>query len=428
MPSIGDLVRERRMALKMTQTDLALPEFSKSYISYIESGKREPSTEALQTLAQKLKVPISYFLGDVISDHQQQFKTLVNNARSLVEAGDYDAAKTLLDDAWALHSEIADPVSLSRYYAVLAAWHERRGDYYLALHQLLTAVQQLDERPDQAWWLYYRAGTILQRLNQLDDAKRHYEQALIYLTNSPDVKNRLGMVYYALALVLYHKKDYAAATSMFEQASNNSGNPHDEIRALAGLSATFERLGDFEQAYLYSAKGAALAEQHQEKYLQAHTKLHLGVTLIGLKQFERAREVLQLGEQEAQLLQHRPLHTQFRKAFARLLVESGQGSEAVLRLNSLITDLEQNPQIETRKYLIQSKLLLAEQLRTSQPQKALRVAKEAGEFAAETKFLHQAIKSYTLISEIYEQLGDTAEALRAAQQALAYANSNTGGN
>lgn len=428
MPGIGELVRERRLHLKMTQTELAQPEFSKSYVSYIESGKREPSTEALQTLAQKLKVPISYFLGDAVSDAQQQFNTLVNNARSLVEAGDLDATKILLDDAWALKAGIADPISLSRYYGVLAAWHEKRGDYYLALHQLLTAVHQLTDRPEQAWWLYYRAGIILHRLNQLDEAQRNYEQALICLSNSPEVKNRLAMVYYALALVFYHRKNYTAATSMFEQASKHSSSPQDQIRALAGLSATFEQLGDYEQAYQYSAKGVALAEQHCEQYLQAHTKLHLGVTLIGLKQFDRAADILKQGEQEAMLLQNRPLHTQFRKAAAQLLIESGQADKAILLLRSLIADLESNSLVETRKYLIQAKLLLAELLRGNDPESALQVAREAGEFAAETKHYHQAIKSYTLISGIYEQLGDAGQALCAARLALSFVNSNSGGN
>src|SRR5579859_5854510 len=54
--SVGARIRAARLAKKYTQSQLALPDFSVSYISAIERGQIHPSLRALEILARRLEL------------------------------------------------------------------------------------------------------------------------------------------------------------------------------------------------------------------------------------------------------------------------------------------------------------------------------------------------------------------------------------
>ncbi len=56
-PAFGRRVRTIRMAKGLTQAQLAGP-YSRAYISLLEAGGIEPSSRALQTLAERLGVDL----------------------------------------------------------------------------------------------------------------------------------------------------------------------------------------------------------------------------------------------------------------------------------------------------------------------------------------------------------------------------------
>ena len=60
--SVGEKIRAARVALKYTQSQLASPDFSVSYISAIERGQIHPSLRALEIIATRLGFPSTQFL------------------------------------------------------------------------------------------------------------------------------------------------------------------------------------------------------------------------------------------------------------------------------------------------------------------------------------------------------------------------------
>src|SRR6202043_3689080 len=59
---VGANIRAVRTKLSLTQSQLAAPDFSISYISAIERGKIRPSLKALSLLARRLDVPLTFLL------------------------------------------------------------------------------------------------------------------------------------------------------------------------------------------------------------------------------------------------------------------------------------------------------------------------------------------------------------------------------
>src|ERR1051326_1409483 len=62
--TIAERMRSARIAANKTQQQLAGDTYSKSYISAVERGKMTPSVQALGVLAERLGLPMSYFLGE----------------------------------------------------------------------------------------------------------------------------------------------------------------------------------------------------------------------------------------------------------------------------------------------------------------------------------------------------------------------------
>jgi tetratricopeptide (TPR) repeat protein len=62
--TIARKIRELRKELKMTQSDLAGTEMTKSMLSHIETGHANPSMKNLGCIARKLNKPVAYFLEE----------------------------------------------------------------------------------------------------------------------------------------------------------------------------------------------------------------------------------------------------------------------------------------------------------------------------------------------------------------------------
>ena len=56
MATVGDRIRERRLALGLSQRELACEGVTYAYISRLEANTRQPSVKAVRNLARKLRV------------------------------------------------------------------------------------------------------------------------------------------------------------------------------------------------------------------------------------------------------------------------------------------------------------------------------------------------------------------------------------
>ena len=80
MSSVGDRIRERRLALGLSQRELASEGVSYAYISRLEANTRRPSVRALRKLAVKLGVSVHWLetgeddpgeeLARIVLDHR----------------------------------------------------------------------------------------------------------------------------------------------------------------------------------------------------------------------------------------------------------------------------------------------------------------------------------------------------------------------
>lgn len=131
---IGKRIREARLRAGLSQSQLAHPELSDSYISLIESGGRTPTANVLQIIASKLDCSVEYLIHGIPAEQIQHIETNLNLARSALENGARREAKRRF-------AEVLSDANIERLPDL-----RRQGEYGLAL--AAEACGDLDEAID----------------------------------------------------------------------------------------------------------------------------------------------------------------------------------------------------------------------------------------------------------------------------------------
>ncbi len=155
--TLGEKIREARLARRLTQEQLAGHEFTKSYISELERGTRTPRVTTLKVLARRLNRPLSYFLDGIPEDREAEAFLAIGMAQ--VHAGDATAAQSTLGRALDLATQQDDESAEARVELALAALDRDLGRTSQAFRRVNRAIHVLSRAEDRL--LLARAQMIL---------------------------------------------------------------------------------------------------------------------------------------------------------------------------------------------------------------------------------------------------------------------------
>jgi tetratricopeptide (TPR) repeat protein len=235
--SMGERVRQLRIARGLTQTELAGERFSKEYVSQIERGKTRPTGETVEWLASRLGVDPSFLETGVSSSERERVESVVARAEAALESNEFEEAVSELDKLGVALTTIAVP-TLEFRAALAESWARMSlGDVRAAIG-LLDRARQLTESPT---------------FSDVDRAEVLY---------------RLGVCRYKLSSV-------ATAVALFSESlelAERSGLPADRLRsnALGWRSRCYRRQRDWEAAREDVERALELAEGLNDRRTVAH--------------------------------------------------------------------------------------------------------------------------------------------------------------
>ncbi len=113
--TIGEKIKERRVALGLTQKELADTRMTRNMISEIESGNALPSLSNLLYLSERLEVSPSYLLNESLSLHEDKICKWHDEIQNLFHEKKYAACIALADE------KIGPPYDLTLSYLLICA-------------------------------------------------------------------------------------------------------------------------------------------------------------------------------------------------------------------------------------------------------------------------------------------------------------------
>ena len=320
--TLGQRVRQARVARGLTQSELADSRFSKQYVSQIERDQLRPTDATLRWIADRLEVDPQFLATGVDGRELDRVESVVARGEAALEAHDYAEAITLLAGVTeSLPAEAAPDLELRSLLA--ESWARMYiGEMREAL-PLLTRARELVEDAvfsdvDRAEVLF-RLGCCRYRLASISTALALFSEALELAERSGIPCDRLRSKIFGWRSRCYRRqRDWEAAREDVERALELA-EALDDRRATADAyflgALVSERRGQWVAARSYAERAKVLYEEIEDR---ANTGKLL-TTLGGL--------TFLLGKPDESI----PL---FKQAFA-VALEVGSDADAAQAVSSL---------------------------------------------------------------------------------------------
>ena len=380
--SVGEKLRAARVAQHYTQSQLAAPDFSVSYISAIERGQIHPSLRALEILAARLGLSSTQLLPtrsqqdthmnatlDIAERDDDELELALLKAQLLIEQGE---AEQVANQVSKISTERMKREQLLRHSYLLGWAYFATGRFQEAEYTLSEALQIAKELNTS-----YLTLRILNISALAHAAMRNYTQALLshehcinlLATTKPHDPFFAAQIYMSMGQHYTQLEYVDRAIEMFHKALAMT----EEFATLADAQAIYRDICAYyanakedDLAVLYSYKSLYLSIQETNKHLRGELYHYLGHAIMkgdqeqarlyldeALQQNSVLRDPLALASISTRNAEWYAIHQQFDEAmkYARLASELSQpagdtiiGAEALVVLGRIEYALSQYEQ------------------------------------------------------------------------------------
>jgi tetratricopeptide (TPR) repeat protein len=285
----------------MSQAQLALPDFSKGFISLAETGRTRISLRAAEIFARKLGVSAADLLRRPEVGSTPSVELAFTRAQADLAAGRPEAALEGLDAIKTKSSEASSPLRpLLRGRALLAL--DRPREAVRALDESLRAYRSKSDRASATRVVFELARAHAQLDNQAEALNLGLQsEAAINDGVIVDRTFELRVMEF-IAAIAVNLGDFEAADLRTERAkalAEDVGDPRTLASLYENLTVTRQRQGDLEGALLYARKSLEAYERLADRRLLGSAWNTLGWVFIKRGQVGRAREALDHAEAAA---------------------------------------------------------------------------------------------------------------------------------
>jgi tetratricopeptide (TPR) repeat protein len=266
--SLGDRVRQLRVARGMTQTELAGERFSKEYLSQIERGKTRPTGETVEWIAARLGVDPTFLETGVSSSEHERVDSVLSRAEATLEAHQYpDVLPILAELGEALNTVSAPDLELRALRT--EGWARMYLGQVREAVPLLERARQIAESPAftdiERADVLFRLGACRYKLTSIGTAMALLTEALQLAEGSGLPCDRLrSLIYEWRARCYYHQRDWVAAREDVEHAlelAEGINDPYAMAQAHFHASVIAERDGRWVLARSHAERAKNLYEE-----------------------------------------------------------------------------------------------------------------------------------------------------------------------
>ncbi|HEX9036221.1 MAG TPA: tetratricopeptide repeat protein [Ktedonobacterales bacterium] len=342
---MGKRLREARLRLSMTQSEVAGDQFSVSYISAVERGQIRPSLGALEQLSERLEVP----LADLVSDErgveplsqagreaaaerrQEEVEAKLRLAQIQVHQGKRSEALDTLRAINITHLAGYNAMELRRLLAACYIELDQPSEARKEAQDGIALAERLGDTEMRAI-LRNQLGSayLLARKTQLALEQFRLAYEAIVSGDAPDptfrltILNNLGATYWLL-------NETADAIGYLKEAvklAKELDNPAQEGAELWSLSARYTSSGDARRAKQYATRAIALYDQAEHRALASRAYTRLGRATAQTNQIDEALDYLKQAQAMTERERDTRSQSEVQRSLAAVFVSQKRLAEA----------------------------------------------------------------------------------------------------
>lgn len=330
-PSLGERVRALRFARGLSQSEVAGSDFSKGFISLVETGRTRVSLRAAEIIARRLGVSAGDLIGPPATAVERRLELDTLRGEQHLSAGHPQLALEAADE------------SLPRASGPLKVQLMRlKGRALIELGRSREAIDVLDAalrsaRADD------RHDVFIRLLFDLARAHGRADGATEAITLALEVERRLNdrelvdrtlelQVVNFLSNMLVVTGDFVSADLRAQRAlglAEDTGDPRALADLYSGLALARQEAGDFEAALLYSHKAIDAFEQLGNARQVAASWNNLAWVYVKRGQLTRADEAANRAARLAREAKHDRLQALVLATHAEIALARGEFAESI---------------------------------------------------------------------------------------------------
>lgn len=350
---LGVRLRQARLRLNMTQSEVASDHFSVSYISAVERGQIRPSLGALEVLSDRLQVPLEDLLGaaplpgatggvshqQAVDRRQDEAEARLNAAQALAYQGKHQQSIDAIRQITLSHLSSASAHDARR---LLAYNYSELGDGDAARREAQEGVTMAERAGDEEARARLRnelgIAYQLSRKNQL--ALEQYQLAYDAIEQqiSRDPVFKLNVLYNlgSINALLGHTEDALGFLRLAVDAAEDVNHPERLGEVYWQLSVSYQGQGDTTRARLYAARSLATFERAANEALTARAYTRLGRATAEAHQINEAMGYLQTAQTLSERMGDEAGQAEARRSLAAVYISQGQLKEAASAANEAL--------------------------------------------------------------------------------------------
>jgi tetratricopeptide (TPR) repeat protein len=414
-PYVGERIKELRTGAKLSQAQLAEPDFSKGFISLAETGRTRISLRAAEILAQKLGVTAADLLRRPEPGAGSNAELAVTRAQAALAAGRPEAALESLDGIKSKGAEIAPHIALIQGRALLAL--NRPHEALKALDVALRSYRSKGDRASSTRVLFELA-LVHARMDNQTEALNLGLQSEAAINDGLIVDRTFELrVMEFIAAIAVNLGDFSAADLRTERAralAEDVSDPRTLASLYENLTVTRERQGDREGALLYARKSLEAYERLADKRSLGSAWNTLGWVYVKRNQVARAREAFDRAEELGRANDDQRLLAYVLQNRAELALIRGNTEEAQRLAEASIASPKASPRCVALSRLVRAEAMAQTKATDAATTKAFDEALQA----LESHGRRLQARGYQSLFAAMTKRGRLKEANSAAQRAL----------
>jgi tetratricopeptide (TPR) repeat protein len=320
---VGRRIRQARLERGLSLAKLGGDDLSRSFLSLVELGRSRISLRALGIVAERMELPISYFLTDDPGTGETVAELTLDQAEGAIGRRKPSDALRTLDEV-----EIPDKLRARALY--LRGWALiDQGSAREAIPVLHEAVPLADAGDDDRLMVeaHYKLAMALYLVGSYDESLSHLRRALDRAQQDPEDITLVGKITVALGHVMYMQGNAEKAVEHYQRAREIFGRLND-LETLAsiysGLSLAYKRKDDLANALRYSKLSLGAYEAKQNSRAAAHELNNMAVRYQEMGNLTQAQQCAQESIERAQSVNAPEVEALARSTLASVYLAMGQ--------------------------------------------------------------------------------------------------------